>query len=149
MKQQKLTGYMPNYPRKAVKGMALAAAALVALGTGAGCRARTVQTDGAAPTQESTPGVWETARPEDLELEGAIAIDDTETPKPEPPMTTGLPLLPEETPEPEDVRTGGIAMPEETPEPDEPMLGGVPMPEPTPEPEEIVLMGDVAIFDEP
>ena len=114
MKQQKLSGYTPNYPKKAVKGMALAAAALIALGTGAGCSARAAYNDGTVPSQESTPGVWETARPEDVELEGAIAIDDTETP------------------EPEDVRTGGIAMPEETPEP-----------------EEIVLMGDVAIFDEP
>ena len=132
MKQQKLSGYTPNYPKKAVKGMALAAAALIALGTGTGCSARAAYNDGTVPSQESTPGVWETARPEDVELEGAIAIDDTETPKPEPPMTPGVPLLPEETPEPEDVRTGGIAMPEETPEP-----------------EEIVLMGDVAIFDEP
>ena len=37
MKQQKLTDYRPNYPRKALRGAALTAAALVAVGSMAGC----------------------------------------------------------------------------------------------------------------
>lgn len=126
MKQQKLSGYKPNYPKKAVRGMALAAAALMTVGVTAGCRTRTEDRTGAG-----VRSVFEILFPaEEVQTDGYVA--------------------PEETPEPEDLRMGGIAMPEETPEPEEPpMLGGVPMPEPTPEPEEIEWMGDVMVVDEP
>ena len=125
MKQQKLSGYKPNYPRRAMKGMALAAAALMALGTSAGCVARRTGDTAGGPAGEPTPGVEQTLPPEEVQLEGYVA------PEPEPPVTPGAPL-PDITPEPEDLRTGGVAMPEETPEP-----------------EEIMLSGDVAIIDVP
>ena len=126
MKQQKLTGYTPNYPKKAVRGLALAAAALLALGSSAGCRARQINTDGASGQEKPTPGVEETYPPE---LEGYVAPADFPT---EPPAIVGMEeYLPPE-PEQEDVRTGGVAMPEDTPEP-----------------EEVMLSGDVQIIDEP
>ena len=127
MKQQKLTGYTPNYPKKAIRGLTLAAAALIALGTGAGCSGHhRTQTTGIVPIAEPTPGVEETYPPE---IEGYVAPGDFPT---DPPAIVGLEeYLPPE-PEPEDLRTGGVAMPEETPEP-----------------EEIMLSGDVQIIDEP
>ncbi len=98
MKQQTLSGYKPNYPKKAVKGMALAAAALVTIGAATGCRALRPepQIDGAIAIDEPTPGIEETLPPEELQTEGLIPIDEMETP--EPPMTTGLIMV---TPEPE------------------------------------------------
>lgn len=125
MKQQKLSGYKPNYPKKALKGLTLAAAALMTIGTSAGCKAWQPQTTGIVPMDDPASGVEQTLPPEDVRLEGYIAYE------PVPPVTPGAPL-PDITPEPEDLRTGGVAMPEETPEP-----------------EEIELMGDVAIIDEP
>ena len=53
MKQQKLTGYQPNYPRKALRGAAMTAAALVAIGGAAGCR--NLMTPGAPMMPEPTP----------------------------------------------------------------------------------------------
>ena len=79
MKQQKLTDYQPKYPKKALKGVTLAAAALIAMGTAAGCRFVEVQTSGIVPMEE--PGVEETVPPEELQTEGYIAYEPT--PKPE------------------------------------------------------------------
>ena len=80
MKQQKLSGYQPNYPRKALKGTALAAAALIALGTAGGCRLAPVQTTGIVPMED--PGVEETVPPEELQTEGYISYEEP-TPEPE------------------------------------------------------------------
>ncbi len=145
MKQQKLTGYKPNYPKKVVRGMALAAAALMTVGTTAGCKARTADRNGAEPRS-----VFQILFPaEEIQTEGYVAPENV-TPEPEDLRTGGV-AMPEETPEPDGPIIAGYPTlpPEETPEPDEPMLGGVPMPEPTPEPEEIMLSGDVAIIDVP
>ena len=38
MKQQKLTGYQPNYPKRILKGTVLTAAVLVGLGGALGCK---------------------------------------------------------------------------------------------------------------
>ena len=92
MKQQKMNGYKPNYPKKAVRGMALAAAALVTLGSSAGCRYLRPQIEGAIGIEDPTPGVEETIPPEELQTEGLIPIDEMETP--EPLLTTGEPTLP-------------------------------------------------------
>ena len=98
MIQQKLKDYQPKYPKKAIKGMTLAAVALLTIGTTFGCRASRPepQIDGAIAVDDPTPGVEETLPPEEIRTEGVIAIDETETP--EPPMTTGLPSV---TPTPE------------------------------------------------
>lgn len=125
MKQQKLSGYSPRYPRKTLKGMALAAAALMTLGTSAGCV--TERTPRAPVTAHPTPGVETPCPTEDVGIDGYVQPEKTPG---EGPAVVGL--LEYCTPEPEDVRTGGVAMPEDTPEP-----------------EEIQLMGDVAIFEEP
>lgn len=121
MKQQKLSGYQPNYPKRIVKGMALAAAALVAIGSTTGCRMLRPQIMGDVPIEE--PGVEETLPPEEIRTEGVIAIDDMETPTP--PAIMGTP--------------GPISEP--------PMTTGLPAITPTPEPEDLVLMGDVAVFE--
>ena len=127
MKQQKLSGYTPNYPRKAVKGMALAAAALMALGTSVGCGMSRTRTPRAQRTPEPTSGLETPCPTEDVQVDGYIQPEVTPG---EGPAVVGL--MEYITPEPEDVRTGGVAMPEDTPEP-----------------EEIMLSGDVAIIDQP
>lgn len=83
MKQQKLNDYKPHYPKKSVRGMTLAAAALLTLGTTLGCRVSNTepQIEGAVSIDE--PGVEETVPPEELQTEGLIPIDETETPEPE------------------------------------------------------------------
>lgn len=71
MKQQKLTGYTPRYPRKALQGAALTAAALVAIGGAAGCR--NLMTPGAPMMPEPTD--------QELVLDGEVAIaEPTEEP---------------------------------------------------------------------
>ncbi|MBQ2202255.1 MAG: hypothetical protein II412_06750 [Clostridia bacterium] len=85
MKQQKLTDYQPKYPKKALKGVTLAAAALIAMGTAAGCRFVEVQTSGIVPMEE--PGVEETIPPEELQTEGYVAYEPT--PEPEELMLSG------------------------------------------------------------
>ena len=76
MKQQKLTGYQPNYPRKALRGAAMTAAALVAIGGVTGCR---------VPI------------PQNPQIEGMVAMPE---PTPEMPLqTTGVLLAPTATPE--------------------------------------------------
>ena len=69
MKQTKIEGYQPGYPKKLIKGAALTAAALVAM-SGAACSVRT----GGVALPEPTP--------EELVIDGDVAI---ETPDPEMP----------------------------------------------------------------
>lgn len=96
MKQQKLDGYAPKYPKRAVKGAALAAAALVALGTATGCRFIRPETTGIVPIEEPTPI-------EDVQLEGYMMPEETPV---EETMTMGL-ILSEPTPDPEEVMLSG------------------------------------------
>ena len=76
MKQQKLTDYRPKYPRKPLRGAAMTAAALVAIGGVTGCRApipQNLQTEGMVAMPEPTE--------EELALDGDVAIaDPTEEP---------------------------------------------------------------------
>ena len=94
MKQQKLTGYQPKYPRKPLRGAALTAAALVAIGGVTGCRMPIPQNpqlvlDGEVAIPEATE--------EELILDGDVAIPD---PTPAVPLrTTGVLLMPTATPE--------------------------------------------------
>ena len=83
MKQQKLMDYKPNYPKKVIRGMALAAAALVTIGAATGCRHLEPQIMGEVAVDEPTPGIEETLPPEELQTEGMVSIDETETPEPE------------------------------------------------------------------
>lgn len=81
MKQQKMTGYRPNYPRRILKGAVLTTAAIMALGASAACtELRTggvpmptdeVQLDGYM-MPEPTPEPTEEA----LRTEGEIAVDE-------------------------------------------------------------------------
>ena len=119
MKQKQIGEYRPRYPKKAVKGMTLAAAALLTIGSTLGCRVSNPepQIDGAIAIDDPTPGIEETCQTE--------------------PMTTGMiEIAPtpgvEETLPPEELHTDGIVVPEEIP---------------TEEPEELQLMGDVAVFE--
>ena len=95
MKQQKLDDYKPNYPKKLVRSMALAAAALVTIGASTGCRHLEPQIMGEIAVDDPTPGVEETLPPEELQTEGLIPIDETETPEPE------------QTPEPDEIMLMG------------------------------------------
>ena len=72
MKQQKLTGYQPGYPKKFLKSAVLTTAAIVALGSATGCALITGQltTDGVVPIDEPRPT-------EELILDGEVAIDET------------------------------------------------------------------------
>ena len=72
MKQKKVNAYRPAYTRKAVKGMALAAAALMAMG-GAGCRARMDNAANSGPTVPPTAPATEA--PEELVLDGEVGIE--------------------------------------------------------------------------
>ena len=117
MKQQKLTGYQPNYPRKVLQGAALTAATLLTMGSMVGCRQAKVpelQIDGAISIE---PPTWQ-----ELVLDGEVAIPE---PTEEPvlqgkfPIPTGDEVL---------VTEGEIAVPE----PDE---------------DELVLSGDIAICE--
>ena len=103
MKQQKLVGYQPNYPKKALRGAAMTAAALVAMSGTAGCvrvkLSEPVQTDGMVsiiePTEEPTlqGKILVTEPPEEeLVLDGEVAICE---PTPAPQLTTtGMLLMP-------------------------------------------------------
>ncbi len=131
MIQKKLTGYRPKYPKKALRGAALTAAALVAMGGAAGCRNLTTSGVAVIPTPT-----------EELVLDGAVAIEEpTETPAlqdkiavtepPEEPGTNDLTTTPDPGEE-ELVLDGDVIVPEPTEE--ELMLAGEPMAEePTPE----------------
>ena len=112
MKQQKLIGYQPKYPRKALRGAAMTAAALVAMGGMTGCvRVKTpgiaLQTEGMVavtePPEEVLVTDGEVAIPdpteEELVLDGDVCIPEAE-PTPEVPLqTTGVLLMPTDTPE--------------------------------------------------
>ena len=91
MKQQKMTDYQPKYPKKALRGAAMTAAALVAIGGMAGCVR--VKTPGIALKTEGMVAVTEPPE-EVLITEGEVAIPEpTPTPTSMPLMTTGLPTL--------------------------------------------------------
>ena len=86
MKQQKLNDYKPAYPKKALKGIALAAAALLTIGAATGCRHLQPETqiDGAIAVDDPTPGIEETVPPEEeLRTEGIVAPEETPTEEPE------------------------------------------------------------------
>ena len=107
MKLQQLTGYRPTYPKKVLRGAALTAAALVAVGGVTGCRQPKLpelQTEGMVavtePPEEVLVTDGEVAIPEpteELVLDGNVAIPD---PTPAVPLrTTGVLLMPTATPE--------------------------------------------------
>ena len=103
MKQQKLIGYQPKYPRKALRGAAMTAAALVAMPEPT---EEELVLDGdvaiADPTEEpALLGKIAVTEPpeEELVLDGEVAIVEPE-PTPEVPLqTTGMLLAPTATPE--------------------------------------------------
>ena len=122
MKQQKLIDYQPIYPRKPLRGAAMTAAALVAIGGVTGCRLPIPKIPGmvlmpeptdqelvldgevaiAEPTEEPViMGKISVTEPpeEELVLDGEVAIAEPE-PTPEMPLqTTGVLLAPTATPE--------------------------------------------------
>lgn len=90
MKQQKMSDYRPKYPKKALRGAAMTAAALVAMGGVAGCRKPDANIMGIATILTPTPEV--------LVLDGEVAIPEPE-PTPEVSIqTTGVLLLPTDEP---------------------------------------------------
>lgn len=79
MKQQKLTDYTPDYPRKLLRGTALAAAAIVALGSTAACTS--LQLSGYMTTDDpgtvALDGDVAIDPGDDLKLDGEVAVDET------------------------------------------------------------------------
>lgn len=71
MKQQKLTGYQPNYPKRILKGTVLTAAVLVGLGGALGCK----QAFEPGPDIEGMISIA-TPEPEELVLSGEVAIPE-------------------------------------------------------------------------
>ena len=125
MKQQKLTGYQPRYPRKPLRGAAMTAAALVAIGGVTGCRVPIpsgVQTEGLVPMPEPTE--------QELVLDGEVAIAE---PTEEPVLMGKIAVT--EPPEEELVLDGDVCIPEPTKNPmEQPIMpSGLPL-LPTPEP---------------
>lgn len=125
MKQQKLTGYQPKYPRKPLRGAAMTAAALVAIGGVTGCRApipQNPQTEGLVPMPEPTD--------QELVLDGEVAIVE---PTEEPELLGKISVT--EPPEEELVLDGDVCIPEPTKNPmEQPIMpSGLPL-MPTPEP---------------
>ena len=106
MKQQKLTGYAPSYPKKLVKGAVLTTAAILALGAGTGCRVirGELQTSGAIAIDEPKPteelvldGEVAIDEPtEDLQLEGYVAPEDVPDPGAELVLSGDVLIAPEE-----------------------------------------------------
>ena len=97
MKQQKLIGYQPNYPKKVLRGAAMTAAAMVAIGGMTGC----VKVKVPGIEQLQTEGMVAVTEPpeEVLVLDGEVAIcEPEETPEPtaEPITTTGMVYVPED-----------------------------------------------------
>lgn len=152
MKQSKIKNYRPNYPKKFLRGTALAAAALLAVG-GAGCKART---DSAATTPAETP--IPTEAPEELVLDGEVAIDPGDGE--DEPVLEGEPAVDENG----DIIMDGPLPDEYVDEYGDPLLGGEPLPDPSweeendpaepippDEPEENgepALMGKIAVPDD-
>lgn len=106
MKQQKLIGYQPKYPRKALRGAAMTAAAVVAMGGVTGCVR--VKVPGAELRTDGVVAVTEPPE-EPLVLEGEVAVTEppevTPTPTPMPLMISGMPTLP---PTPTPLMTTGM-----------------------------------------
>ena len=100
MKQQKIPYYKPNYPKKALYGAALTAAALIAVGGAAGCRPADLRISGAIMTAAPTD--------QELVLDGKISIPE---PTPEDLVLDGEVSIPEPTPE-ELVLDGDVCIPE-------------------------------------
>ncbi len=113
MKQYKIKQYSPNYPKKLIRGTALAAAALMAVG-GTGCAARTA----GAPIPEPTPG-------EELVLDGEIGIEEI---PPENLVEPGEPTVDEGD---DLVLDGEVAVDAYGDEYGDPLLGGEPLPVPS------------------
>lgn len=136
MKQKALKGYCPGYPKKLLRGTALAAAALLAVG-GTGCRARTDNAKTPAPTE-----VPATEAPEELVLDGEVGIDL--------PVEMGEPTVDEGD---DLVLDGEVGIAEY----EDPLLGGEPLPDDSYEEDETesggregpVLMGKIAVPDMP
>ena len=121
MKQQKLTNYRPNYPRKPLRSAALTGLALVAIAGAAGCQ----------KPEPQVMGMMEilTPPPEELVLDGEVAIAEPT----EEPMLLGK-IAVTEPPEEVLVTDGEVAIPDPTEE--ELVLDGdvcIPEAEPTPE----------------
>lgn len=72
MKQKRIGDYRPRYPKKFLKGTALAAAALMAVGS-AGCRARSERATTGGPTVPTE--IPATEAPEELVLDGEVGIE--------------------------------------------------------------------------
>ena len=69
MQQKKMDAYRPNYPKKLIRGAALTAAAVMAVGGTVACtRLFPVQTMGDVPYEDPT---------EEPELAGDVYIDDS------------------------------------------------------------------------
>ena len=107
MKQQKLIGYTPNYPRKALRGAALTTAALMAMGGLTGCRQLKLPeltTEGMVAVPEPTEEVLvldgEVAIPEpgeeELVTEGEEMIEPVDEQLIEEITTTGMVYVPED-----------------------------------------------------
>ena len=88
MKQTKLDGYRPNYPKKLVKGAVLTAAAMLAIGSATACKAilPEVHTDGLVPIAEPT---------EEPQLEGYVAPEETPLPDEELVLSGDVMISPE------------------------------------------------------
>ncbi len=103
MKTQKMTGYWPTYPRKALRGAALTAAALVAMGGVTGCRkapeVEELRTEGLVPMETPYEG--------ELVLDGEVAIPEPE-PTEEELILDGEEMIPEPTPDPRELTTTGM-----------------------------------------
>lgn len=85
MKQQRITDYRPNYPKKILKGAAITTAAVLALGASVACtELRTGGMPEPEPTEELQLDGYMMPEPEptdDLTLSGEVAVDEpTEEP---------------------------------------------------------------------
>lgn len=122
MKQQKLTNYRPNYPRKPLRSAALTGLALVAIAGAAGCQ----------KPEPQVMGMMEilTPPPEELVLDGEVAIAEPT----EEPMLLGK-IAVTEPPEEELVLDGDVCIPEAEPTPEVPLqtTGVLLVPTDTPE----------------
>ena len=96
MKQQKITDYRPNYPKKFLRGAAITTAAVLALGASVAC---TELRTGGVPVPNDDIEIDGYVMPEpdptdELTLSGEVAIDE---PTEEPLVLSGdVPVSPEE-----------------------------------------------------
>ena len=110
MKQQKLVGYQPKYPKKALRGAALTGLALVAVSGMTGCVK--VQLPDVSLQTEGIVAVTEPPE-EELVLDGEVAICE---PPEEELVLGGAETIPEPTPEMPFQTTGVLLLPTDTPE---------------------------------